>query len=106
MNSTADDRVVALVTERFRLEAMVEENTVGDNDPLIEATAQRIGRLDTEIAGMVATSAAAIVGQVRVLHELGYGTFSDEDQHHPDGIADKLIATIAAGVERLAASTG
>lgn len=99
--SPQGDRLAELVAERFRLEAGLDDATVGDDDPLIERTAERIGRLDDEIASFVATSAAGIIGQVRVLHELGYGTFSDDDSHHADDCADRLIASIVAGVERL-----
>jgi hypothetical protein len=74
------DPVVALVAERFRIEEeceaaiapLTDDDAVAD---LVGVAVERIGRLDEQIAGTVALSAAGIVGQVRVLHELGHGTY-------------------------------
>jgi hypothetical protein len=101
-----EDQVVALVDERFRLERACEEAYVDDADAygaIVSRTSERIARLDEILAGIVATSPAGIIAQVRVLNELGRGVYGDDDVYHADDCADRLEASIAAGIRFLAA---
>ena len=98
---------MALVAERFALEAACEAKIRGlgpdETLAIVENTAGQIGHLDDRIAGMVSPSAAGIVGQVRVLREISEGVYAGDDVHHARDCADRLTASIAAGVERLGA---
>ena len=97
------DPVVTLVAERSRIEAETEASA-GDGalyGALVERAAERIGRLDDEIADTIATSAAGIIGQVRVLREICEGDYAD-NEHRSDDCADRLMAAISAAIERLA----
>ena len=103
-----DDPVVALVDERFRLERAsmdyVDDEDAHDEEAfnaIVDRTGERIARLDDEIAGIVATTPAGIIDQVRVLNELGRGVYCDDVFHAAD-CADLLMASIIAGIERLA----
>ena len=58
----------------------------------------QIGRLDDQIAGMVATSAAGVIAQVGVLREIEGGTF---DTDRASDCTDELFSSIVAGIERL-----
>jgi|HubBroStandDraft_6_1064221.scaffolds.fasta_scaffold100179_2 hypothetical protein len=104
-----DDRVVVLVAERFRIERACEEAYSDDADKfaaIVNWTSEQIAQLDDEIAGIVATSPAGIVDQVRVLKELGRGVYADDDVFHRADCADRLAVTIAAGIERIAGTDG
>jgi hypothetical protein len=105
--SALSDPVVALVAKRFRLEAQGDTKTAGlgpdETHAVTVETAREIGRLDDQIASIVATSAAGIIRQVRVLREISEGVYyADNDDHRSDGCADRLEASITAGIERLA----
>ena len=54
------------------------------------------------IAGAGAVSTAGLKAQVSVLDEFGRGDFSGHDVHHAPDCADRLIASIFAGIDRLA----
>ena len=101
------DPVVALVAERFALEAACEAKIRGrgpdETHAIVEKTAGQIGHLDDRIAGIVATSAAGVIGQLRVLREICEGVYADDDVHHSRDCADRLMASIAAGVDQLGA---
>src|ERR1700722_12339203 len=101
------DPVVALFAERSRLVADwdAEIDAADDADAgVVDRSSDRfysqIGRLDDQIAGLVATSAAGIIAQVRVLREIEGGNTFNTDR--ADDCADELFSSIAAGVERLA----
>lgn len=50
----------------------------------------------------MATSTTGIIGQVRVLYELGEGEYGADDDYHDPGGCARLRDTIIAGIERLA----
>ena len=98
------DPLAALVAERFRIEAESEEKILGLDDDetheLLDEADQWIGRLDDEIAGIVATSSVGIIGQVRLLRAICESEHYND--YRSDDCADRLIAAISAGIERLA----
>jgi hypothetical protein len=111
LSADHSDPVVALVAERSRLVAEWDaELDVADahdaNAAVIDRSVDRfysqIGRLDDQIAGMIATSAAGIIAQIRVLRESCEGTFNTD---RTDDCADELMTSITAGVERLIGSS-
>jgi hypothetical protein len=106
--SAQSDPVVALVAERSRLVAEWDAalDAAGDTDAaVVDRSSDRfysqIGRLEDQIAGLVATSAAGITGQVRVLREICEGAFNTD---RVDDCADGLFSSIVTGIERLAGS--
>jgi hypothetical protein len=108
MPKIADDPVVALVAERFRLEAACGKGFTDDdaeNNALVERTGDQIAILDREIAGIVATSPAGIKAQIQVFHELCEGVFH-ADERHKDDCMERMKATIAAGIKRLPGTEG
>lgn len=101
------DPVVALVAERFRIEEEADARSlpVDDDDAvaaIVDLAGEQIARLDEQIATVVAISAAGLIGQVRVLHELGQGVYGDDDVDHDGACGDRLRDTIVIGIERLA----
>jgi hypothetical protein len=104
--TAAADPVVALVAERFRLEeeAEVKSEPLHDDElaAILALANERIARVDDQIADTVATSAAGLIGQVRVLLELGCGTYGNDDSDHDHTCSVRLTDTIIAGIERLA----
>jgi hypothetical protein len=89
----ASDPVPGLVDEYFRLEAEVNRSeTEEDSDrafELEEAITERV-------VDMVASSAASILAQIRLLHN-----FIDTGTNWNDDRDNRLLAAIGAGVERL-----
>jgi len=99
------DPVVALVAERSLLVAEWDAALDAADATVADRSSDRfyshIGRLEDQIAGVVATSAAGVIGQVRVLREICEGAFNTD---RATDCADELFSSIAAGVERLAGS--
>jgi hypothetical protein len=105
--SNQGDPVIALVEERSRLVAAWDAAIDAADDAgaaVVDRSSDRfysqIGRLDDQIAGLVATTAAGVIAQVRVLREIEGGNTFNTDR--ADDCADELFSSIAAGVERLA----
>jgi hypothetical protein len=105
--SDEGDPVIALIEERSRLvvewDAEIDAADAADAE-VTERSSDRfyslIGRLDDQIAGLVATSAAGIIGQVRILREIdGANTFNTD---RADDCTDELFSSIAAGIQQLA----
>jgi hypothetical protein len=102
------DPVVALVAERLAVEAEAEaaflaRDEGAEADAILTRAADRIRALDREIAATVATSPAGLIGQVRVLLELGGdGAYSDVEFARDGTCSKRLADTIIAGIERLA----
>lgn len=99
MPKIAADAVVALVAKFFEIEAAWNAFRSDDQNAL-DAAADRFSRqqdrLEDKVAELVATSAAGLVAQVRLLREV---CLRDRCADR----LDRLEAAIKAGVERLAA---
>ena len=97
------DPVVALVEHRSRLVAECENEIAGRDDDdtgrIVDRFDVQIARLDDEIACTVAMSAAGVIGQINVLRGIDL-----RDPPRDGDTADRLLATIKAGVEWLGRS--
>jgi hypothetical protein len=106
------DPVVVLVAEWRRLAAQCEaEIGPGDDsdemDRIVVRFDRRIACVEDKIAGLVATSPAGINGQVRVLRALVCRSVEGcRGSCANNRLADRLLAAISAGVERIAGSVG
>jgi len=102
-----DDPVIALAAERRRLvEECEAAGRRGLSDTKIEAivvrTSKRVADLDERIADTIATSAAGIVDQVKILQKLGDldSPFNASHINHSADCVDRLVAAITDGVTR------
>jgi hypothetical protein len=111
--SPQSDPVMALIAERSRLvaewNATIDAAEADDaNAAVVDRSSDRfhsqIGRLEDQIAALVAMSAAGIIAQVGVLREIEGGNTFNTDR--ADDCGDELFSSIAAGIERLAGSAG
>jgi hypothetical protein len=110
------DPAALLAVERLRLEQACDEAYTDDEDELtwgeilvkekawgavVDRTSKKIGRLDEAIANIIAPTPAGIEAQLWVARQLADGVYGDVVDHSCD-CADRLVASIAAAVRKLA----
>jgi hypothetical protein len=107
---TPEDPVLALIAERERLEE--ETNATNDEEigeeaytALVNKTALKIIHIDEEIAGFVAKTQTSLIAQVRHLQYLAGSSckpFGIDNPQYSEDCLDRLVASVSAGIERLA----
>jgi hypothetical protein len=105
----SDSKLLSLLEQRDRLvaEANSKENSdekIGEeaSNALVSAIGKKVAKIDHRVADMVASTAIGLIGQVALLEDLNHGPFTDDDADHQGECSDRLVASIKAGIERLA----